>query len=425
MFREQNGQGCPCPMESRKSQTLPGTARGRPQFCSILGESNAQPSVGVAQGRPASMATTELRFLAQSCPAMKDSRGSGRSEGGANVTMGITAPLGGRAETNRRETGVLFIDENHAQIDDRMIPGIDTMPTLNSGIGQYRLHESEFGRHLLQHFPGGGGEEAQAGGGAGDIRTSRGIVETVPAEVAEAIMGMTNILPLSLGMGTQSANAGFHTNASSHQVRCSPGMRHEPGGSPMFPLQQAPRDLGAIEGGTKQASFRPVNNDHLSAIYLLKLLMSAMTRLPAREVDRRGIFARVKAEVKRLCEGRVIYFHKIIADLMGLYVQWVGEEAMQPWACGSPVWIHLQVLEGVLAEDAKWLEKGELRYGVDLMEGIRTKMEKIIGEALDGLGRVPQVRGDMQAGRATGSGTIAMERAHEAVEMRAMQRRDG
>jgi len=154
--------------------------------------------------------------------------------------------------------------------------------------------------------------------------------------------------------------------------------------------QQPPASLGHVNSGMQQAPFRPVNNDHLTTIYLLKLLIVAATRL--RQVDRRNTIERITAEIKRSCRGRVIYFDQITAVLTRLYLGWLREEAVgQPGGVDSRG-IHWLVVAGVLAEDARWLGMGEWVYGADLVVGVRARMDTVIGEMLaeQGEGATPE-----------------------------------
>lgn len=147
----------------------------------------------------------------------------------------------------------------------------------------------------------------------------------------------------------------------------------------MFAPHQAPYNTqtqSTIEVG--QHSFSLVNDNLLATVYLLKLLRSAAPRLPSRNTNRQWKVAQVWAEVRRLVETRVIHFDNLIRNLTVLYLSWVREEVMQSLAVTNERWVHHQVVAGVLAEDARWLAKGEIRYGIDLVGGVRDRVEGII-----------------------------------------------
>ena len=158
-----------------------------------------------------------------------------------------------------------------------------------------------------------------------------------------------------------------------------PRMRDLQTGVPMFAPHQAPYNTqtqSTIEVG--QHSFSLVNDNLLATVYLLKLLRSAAPRLPSRNTNRQWKVAQVWAEVRRLVETRVIHFDNLIRNLTVLYLSWVREEVMQSLAVTNERWVHHQVVAGVLAEDARWLAKGEIRYGIDLVGGVRDRVEGII-----------------------------------------------
>ena len=148
--------------------------------------------------------------------------------------------------------------------------------------------------------------------------------------------------------------------------------------------------------------------------------MVAATRLPSRDGDRKSTFAQVRTAIKALCQGLVIDFDKVITDLTALYVVWVREEAIQHGADGADTWVHQQVLAGVIAEDEKWLEKGDSRYRVDLVAGVRLKVEKIFEKTLDGVRRSTLGRVGVPAGATLGASAILKSEAQKAVRMMAV-----
>lgn len=92
--------------------------------------------------------------------------------------------------------------KTHSNLDNTQRPSTDTMPMLNTSIEEYRLHDLGPGIPVLQPLPGGTYREYRPGG---KMRMVEGWLETVPNEIGDGIVGLTNYPPLLHGLATYPA----------------------------------------------------------------------------------------------------------------------------------------------------------------------------------------------------------------------------